>query len=77
VELEARSRTCAEHLSERSIERAKLGRVRRCARRRVGRLGGLRPRRLPLCRQVLRRVPHGVREPDVLREQQQGAHELQ
>jgi hypothetical protein len=75
VEFEARERRCAENLPQRRVERTEPGCVRRW--RGVAGLNRLRVRPLPLRRHVLPRVPNGVREPDVLREQQQGTHELQ
>jgi hypothetical protein len=62
-------------LSVRRIERAELGRVR--LRRRTSRLDRLRLCILPMRRHLLSRMPDRVREPDVLRDEQQRAHELQ
>jgi hypothetical protein len=75
VERDAPERSRPEDLSVRRVERAQLGRVR--LRRRISRLDRLRLWTLTVHRHVLRRVPDRVREPDVLRDEQQRAQELQ
>ena len=62
----------AEHLAERGIERTELGRVRK-----LRRFAAAHCDELPVVRQLLRGVPYRVRQPDLLREKQQRAHDAE